>query len=133
MDDEGEQEDTHRGGFQTQRLIQLQTMPPGMLGTLIEQMHFNTRLPRLQMHFRQHGHEFGARSAEEYDRLFQERLTHDGLQRFTFIRPETGDIRWHLVEPATGNVAVYNETRNRYWSFFRNRNIPKFLSGFRGH
>ena len=100
---------------------------------LIEQMRINASLPRLQMHFRQHGHEFGATSAEEYERRFQEHVMRNDLQRFTFIRPETGDIRWHLVEPATGTVAVYNETRMRYWSFLRNRNVSKFLRGFRSY
>lgn len=103
------------------------------LEALIQRMRTDSHLPRLQMHFREHGHEFGATSIEAYNRLFQEHLAHDHLQRLTFIRPETGDIRWHLVEPATGTVAVYNETQGRYWSFFRNEYVLRFSNGFRGY
>lgn len=108
-------------------------MPPGALGALVDHMRVAAYLPRLRMHYRQHGHEFGATSAAEYERQFLEHVARNDLHRFTFIRPETGDVRWHLLEPATGAVAVYNETRMRYWSFFQNEYIAMYLSGVRGY
>lgn len=133
MDERVESRDTHRQKLQAQRLMQLKELPPGALESLVEHMRVHARLPRLQMHFHRHGHEFGAASAEEYERRFRKHVTRDDLQRFTFIRSETGDVRWYLVESATGTIAVYNATHTRYWSFFRNRNVPKLLNGFRDY
>lgn len=133
VNDEEISEDLDSDNLQKRRLAQLEAMESWEIEALIELMRTTTHLPRLQMHFRQHRHEFGAETIEDYERLFREHVRRNDLQHFTFIRPETDDVRWYSVDPATGSVAIYNETRVRYWSFFRNRNVLKFLNGFRGY
>ncbi|CAN5723277.1 hypothetical protein BH20CHL1_BH20CHL1_09520 [soil metagenome] len=95
-------------------------------------MRISAALPRRDMHFRRHGLGLRTLTVEEYDQLFQTHNTLQDLRRFTFIRSETADVRWHLIDPISGNVALYNESHQRYWSFFRNRNLPRLLDSVRG-
>ncbi|MBI4498496.1 MAG: hypothetical protein HY689_11420 [Chloroflexi bacterium] len=119
--------------LQAQRLAQLQAMTQAELQALVLEMTTAERLPRLSLHFRRHGHEFRAQTPQEYETLFLAHIRRPYLYRFTFLDRETTDTLWYLIEMGSGDIAIYNETRRRAWSFLRSPHIQSLLGGTHGY
>lgn len=118
--------------LRAQRLAQLQTMTQQDVQALVDEMTSTTHLPRLSMHFKRHGHEFGAATEGAYQQLFREHARLSSLRRFTFLMRADNARMWYLIDEASGSIAAYNESRKRYWSFFRATDVPRLLGRMRG-
>ena len=119
------------GGLQAQRLVQLQAMTQEELGSLIDATTHALRLPRLNLHFQKHGSEFQTETPRDYEQLFLLHLQQPGVRHFTFLTPIGQRKIWYLLHEATGDIALYNETRGRHWSFFRHLQIARLLDAGR--
>jgi len=102
-------------------------MSPAELEALLGQMHRQPTLPELQYHFDQHGREFGVQRPEEYRRLFDQHVARQDLRYFTLLRRSGQEAIWYVVATDWGAVTQYNETRRTWWSFFRPKDLGKFL------
>ena len=118
--------------LQAERVAQLRALPATRREELVRRLQTPVRLPRLELHFRQHGEDFEAATPADYQDRFEAHLRRPNLRWFTFIRPREGDAVWYLLDEASGAVAMYNESRGRYWSFFRAANPRRLLAEVRG-
>ncbi len=118
--------------LQDQRLAQLQSRSQRELNAFVQHLTTDRRLPRLNMHFRQHGKDLETTTPEEYELAFLYHIARDDLRLFTFLRRRELDAVWYLLAEDTGATAMYNETAGRYWSFFHISNLQRFLEESRG-
>lgn len=70
-------------------------------------------LPRLELHFRRHGHELGADTVDVYEQQFLAHIQKSDLQIFTFLKRADNTRMWYLIDEVSSSIAVYNETRKR--------------------
>jgi len=68
--------------LQERRLAQLQAISEDELQALIAEMLTAPRLPRLGLHFRKHGEEFGVETIEEYENIFLQHIKKPDLRFF---------------------------------------------------
>jgi len=122
-----------RAELQTHRHSELEAMTQVELQTLVQKMVIAERLPRRSLHFQRHGYEFGAETEAAYERLFLDHIRRTDLRMFTFLS-RVGDRKiWYLINEESGNIALYNETRSRHWSFLHNLEINRLLDEAHGY
>ena len=107
-------------------------MPDRQLEGLFKVFRTDTRLPRPEFHYRKHRLEFPGLTPDEYQALFREHIAREDLQCFSLIEKQRRRRMWYLVAMDTGNIAQYNETDRRFWSFFHHDNVARFLDSGRG-
>lgn len=108
-------------GRRARRLVEMRSLGSEEIGRRVRRMKSDDRLPNLTYHFLKHGIDVGVATEKDYLRLFREHLRREDLRIVSFIR-RVGDQRmWYLISDATGNVAQYNESTGRQFSFFATR------------
>jgi hypothetical protein len=116
------------------RLSQLETTPKEKIRAILQTLENTNELPLLTRHFSKHGPEFrdiGVTSESQYLDAFQKHSHRDNLRFFTYIRRKRAELMWQSVDVDNGTVALYNESRGVYWSFFRHANVDAFLGSGR--
>ena len=117
--------------LQAERLDQLRVMRPADYTSLIERMRQPHELPRLEYHFRRHRHEFLFDEIDRYSARFSGHIGRRDILLFTYLRERDRVPFWYVVEPVSEDVALYNELTDTYHSFFRPRDLARFVeSGF---
>jgi len=109
------------------RLSQVRAMSADQLDALFAQMRTATTLPKLKYHYERHGRLLGASSPEEYLGFFGEHIRRTDLRIATALRPKDQVPMWYLVGMDNGRIAQYNEEEKRFWSFFKTRNLARYL------
>lgn len=112
--------------LQFERLNQLTEMDPNDFNALILKMRSGGNLPKLKYHFEKHGNEVGAMTVVDYQNKMNEFLKLDNLQFYSVMQKNQYKM-WYLLDIDTGFVVKYNESQNRYWSFYRSENIGKLI------
>jgi len=117
--------------LQDTRLAELLELPDQAIDDLIAEMQTNIRLPKMDYHFEDHGTGLGVATVEEYREEFLAHVVRQDLRLFTGIRAKDGARMWYLIGMDTAYVAQYNQSKSRYWSFFKCANLEKFLKSGR--
>ena len=103
---------------------------------LREQMRQVQKLPKLREHFRKHRREFaalGVTNMQQMEALYLEHIQRTDLTYFTYVstQPVTQYRQWVLAAMDNRLVALYNESRQRHWSFMRPQDFRGYLAGGR--
>lgn len=119
------------------RLAELRAMTPEKWRALRQEMRQARKLPKLNEHFRKHGKSFedlGVVDAKQMQALFLAHLRRSDLEAFTYIATQkaTQYRQWVLVGMDNGVVAIYNESKRRYWTFMHQSELAEYLNGGRG-
>ena len=130
---EGIQRRSWRADLQSVRLAQLHGMAQDDLHELRNEMLRPQRLPRLELHFRRHGHEFGADTVDVYEQQFLAHIQKSDLQIFTFLRRADNTRMCYFIDEVSSSIAVYNQTRKRYSAFFHLSNVRAFLDHMKSY
>lgn len=101
------------------RLAQLRAYSSEDIDGLMARIRAIRTIPKLAYHLKLHGPQLGTGSEEEYLRALEAHLQRDDLRVFTFLRIQRREPLWAIVAPDTGNTVLYNEDRQRVWSFYR--------------
>jgi SPP1 gp7 family putative phage head morphogenesis protein len=109
------------------RLSQLRAMSNDQLEALFAEIRGATTLPKLKYHYQRHRELLGASNQDEYLALFREHIRRTDLRIATALRPKDHAPMWYLVAVDSGTIAQYNERERRFWSFFRTRNLARYL------
>lgn len=110
------------------RAAEVRAMSPTALAQVREAMGRAEGLPKLGEHFRKHGATLGAQTPEEMNRLFLEHIARRDVRVFTYISTQPTAYRhWAVVGMDNGVAAIYNETKQQHWSFWRQPNVDQFL------
>jgi SPP1 gp7 family putative phage head morphogenesis protein len=109
------------------RLSQLRAMSNDQLEALFAEIRGATTLPKLKYHYQRHRELLGASSQDEYLALFRKHIRRTDLRIATALRPKDHAPMWYLVAVDSGTIAQYNERERRFWSFFRTRNLARYL------
>jgi hypothetical protein len=112
---------------QSQRLAQLRAMSTDEREALFDAMAQKQDLPALSYHFRRHRGEFGIVNTAAYHNAFKRHIGRLNLRRFIFLLVRDRSRNWILMDSESGDVALYNETDRAYRSFFRPRDLNRFL------
>ena len=115
------------------RLAEVRATPQTDLDRLISSFLKATSLPALDDHFAKHGKDFMGATPQVYLALFVAHIRRDDLRLFTALQPRYGSRMWYLVGMDNGFIAQYNESRRRYWSFYRSRDLDAHLGWVRGY
>lgn len=119
------------------RLSEVRALSPDQWQELRARMGRASGLPKLAEHMRKHGADFvelGVASAEQMEALFLQHIQRTDLAYFTYVSTQRGAQHrlWALIGMDNGVVALYNEYRQRHWSFMRPENLQSYLNGNRG-
>ena len=120
--------------LQNTRWAEVRAMSGEELETLIENMSACQRLPRSAYHFQRHGKDCGVETQADYEALFLEQVVRTDLRWFTALRPKDKARMWYRIDVDSSFVLQYNETRGRYWTFYRTAgdDIVKQMEDARG-
>ena len=119
------------------RLAEVRAMTLEKWRVLRQEMHKARKLPKLDEHFRKHGGnfvDFGIATPEQYEALFLQHVQRQDLELFTYVTTQKGKPYryWALVGMDNGAVALYNETKQQYWSFLRHSSMEDYLRSGQG-
>lgn len=115
------------------RLAEVQAMTLEGWQELRQRMRRASSLPKPRHHFVAHRAEFeelGITTQQQMERFFSAHLQRSDLALFTYISTQKGTQyrHWALVGMDNGVVALYNEARKRFWSFYRPRNFALYMT-----
>ncbi len=121
---------------QVDRLVEVRAMPAAEVSGLLERIRQERTLPKLEQHWQRHSDKFvglGVEDAAGYAELLRDHLRRPDLRLFTYVTTKsTRDRMWIAVGMDNGLVAQYNETKRRFWSFYRQEGISQYAADSRG-
>jgi hypothetical protein len=125
-----------RRELQDLRLAEVRALTGAEWQDLRARMSRASGLPKLAEHWRKHGAEFielGIMSVEQMEALFFQHIQRTDLVYFTYIstQRDTQYRQWVLIGMDNHVVALYNESRERHWSFMRPENFPGYWDAHR--
>lgn len=125
-----------RRELQDLRLAEVRALTMAEWQDLRARMSRASRLPKLREHMRKHGNEFaelGVTNGEQLEELFFEHVRRHDLAYFTYVSTQRGTQYrlWALIGMDNHVVALYNESRERHWSFMCPENLSGYLDAHR--
>ena len=123
----------HYRELQKVRLAEVQAMTVEAWQELLRALHRPSTLPKSRQHFIVHRLEFeelGITTQQQLEGFFADHLQRPDLALFTYISTQKGTQyrHWALVGMDNGVVALYNETKGRFWSFYRPRSFHHYMA-----
>ena len=110
------------------RLTELAARSADELEAFLNGLSQDAVLPKLDYHFLKHGARMGCSTMQEYEAAFLAHTQGLTLRYFTTIRGKDQARMWYTVDIRTGRIAQYNETRQRYWTFYQVDDIQRHLT-----
>lgn len=114
------------------RLVEVRAMEQEQVRELLGMIRQQGTIPRLDHHWRKHADGFrdlGVEDAAGYEEYLRGHLSRNDLQTFTYVTTKPSrDRMWVMAGMDNGVIAQYNETRGQFWSFFRQREIDRFVA-----